>query len=84
MSRFTVERCLYPPTVIRGEDGREVPYDLYHVTMRDNVVGDILCHHVAAPGTGFVRYRITRMDESGVWAVVHEDRSRMLTLGDVI
>lgn len=43
---------------------------------RNYAVGDIVTHFVAAPGTGRVVYRVTRIDDKGAWGVVVEDTVR--------
>jgi hypothetical protein len=46
-------------------------------------VGDIITHDVAAPGTGRVVYRITRVDDRGAWGVVVSSTVRDLTAAEV-
>jgi len=46
-------------------------------------VGDLVVHSVAAPGTGLVTYRITRLDNEGAWGVVVNNSVRDLTRADV-
>lgn len=62
----------------------EVPYDLYHDTVAKKKVGDLLCHSVSAPGYGHVTYRITQIDETGVYAEVVENTSGIFDPDDVI
>jgi len=61
------EEKIYPPTVFTGE-GVEEPYDCYIRAVKLNKIGDTVVHHAAAPGTGSISYRITRIDETGVYA----------------
>ena len=68
------EELLYPPIVYDGE-GNEHPYELYYMHMEKNKVGDIVRSSIAAPGYGYVEYRITRMDDSGIYGVLVNDQS---------
>jgi hypothetical protein len=47
-------------------------------------VGQFFVTWVAAPGYGKISYIITRIDDQGIWGVVHEDTSGVLELRDVI
>lgn len=72
-----MNKPLYPPTVWSRNTDRaretgeaeEVPYDCYLDAMKTKKVGDIIRHEAGAPGVGYVDYKITRMDETGVYAV---------------
>jgi hypothetical protein len=84
------EFCLYPPKIYGGyasgdpRNDEAHDYDLYIKTMQENKVGDRITHTYAAPGIGQVTYKITRMDETGVYAKVVRDSGRILTISDVI
>ena len=89
MSRAEIR--LYPPTVWTfnpphsdGNTAVEVEYELYSEAMATKEVGGIICCSAAAPGVGYVKYRITRMDSTGVYAVVIVNTTRILTPGECL
>jgi len=67
-----------------GHFCREVPYSVYQDSVKNNKVGDIVRAHASSPGIGFVDHRITRIDETGVYAVEVNNTIRELTKEDVI
>jgi hypothetical protein len=80
------EECLYSPMIFNPNITmeHEVPNELYINAMRDLHVGDKVQHTVSAPGVGFQEYMITRMDETGVWAILIRSTVRILELWEVI
>jgi hypothetical protein len=75
------EVLLYGPEVLtyndpEHPDGIVVPSEMYEDAMYNHKVGDIVRHEVGAPGIGYVKYRITRMDETGIYAVVVKSTAR--------
>jgi hypothetical protein len=79
------EECLYHPMVLdpNVDLEHEVPNECYLNAMRDHSVGDKVRHFVSAPGTGFIEYMITRMDETGVYAIKLLSTVRELTPEEV-
>jgi len=47
-------------------------------------VGELFVTDVAAPGFGSISHIITRIDDEGIWGVLHEDKSGILEPRDVI
>lgn len=88
------EVLVYPPKVWsynwpdgdprHGKVGRYKPYDCYEKAVAENAPGDILVAYAAAPGTGHVKHRITRIDETGVYGVEIENTMRILDPSEVI
>lgn len=84
------EQCLYPARVLTynvseggngpNADAVEVDYYFYRDAVATKKVGDIVRHELSAPGYGYREYRITRIDERGVWAVFVNDQGGMLTV----
>lgn len=84
------ERRIYPPTVwtfnAPHSDGKtpvEIPYSLYRHAIENHRVGDVIRSYASAPGTGYVDQKITRIDETGVYAVTVESTVRELQPWDV-
>lgn len=50
----------------------------------DKKLGDVLAMAVGAPGIGTVTYKITRIDDEGVYGYLLEDNSRILEPWEVI
>lgn len=72
---------LYPPTVTRFNEVGEaevVPYKCYAHAKANHKVGDVIRCWVSAPGTGYVDYCITDIQDSGVYAVVLASTAREL------
>ncbi len=74
------EVLIYPPRVFAYgpvKDGTKtvVDYDKYMETRNQRIVGDYLEHFCNPPGLGKIVYRITRMDETGVYGFVVENLS---------
>lgn len=76
------EEQIYPPKVFNAE-GREIEYDLYNTTKAHKKIGDILMHWAGAPGTGYVKYQITRIDDTGVYGIEIENTIRELDPSEV-
>lgn len=47
-------------------------------------VGEFFVTESAAPGYGTISHIITRIDDEGIWGVLHEDKSGILEPRDVI
>lgn len=80
---------LYPPTVITYNDPSdgitpvEIPCTSYLEAVANQKVGDIIRHYAGAPGTGYVDYRITRIDKTGVYASIVRNTMRELQAWEV-
>ena len=73
------EVLVYPAQTYRHVTGS--PDDRYVVSKNDLKGFYVGMKHVtwaAAPGTGRTVYRVTRIDDEGVWGVVEEDTVRIL------
>lgn len=81
-----VIRLIYSPTVYRhtGESFEEVPCESYLDAVANKKVGDVITIHAGAPGCGYVKYRITSIDDEGVCGIVIEDTVRELEAWEVI
>lgn len=80
---------LYPPKCFTFNDpkyphGVLVDCDLYTEAMRTKKVGNTITHEVGAPWAGFITYRITKMDATGVYADVICDTSYVLDPEDYV
>lgn len=76
------EKLIYPPTVYQytsRDEGAEIPYSLYEDAMARKAVGDTIQHDAGGPGIGSIRYRITRMDATGVYGEVLFNTMREMT-----
>lgn len=62
---------------------KRIPSDLYNEFVRDYEVGDLWQHGVAAPGCGMISYRITEINETGVYGYIVTDTSRTLEAWEV-
>lgn len=63
----------------------EVPVKVDHSDLIENYkVGQLFVTEVAAPGYGTISNIITRIDDEGIWGVLHEDKSGILEPRDVI
>ena len=76
------EKRIYPARVSKflpnGElDPAGKPYDLYE-NHKNDPVGTILHHEAGAPGIGYCREMITRIDKTGVYGVQIENTMRIL------
>lgn len=80
------EELIHSSIVYRHEgDGCiPVPNDLYTEGMKKLSVGQVLRQHVCTPGTGYIEYRITRLDETGIYGIEIENTIRELTVSEVI
>ena len=47
-------------------------------------VGQYFVAEMAAPGYGTISHIITRIDDEGIWGVLHEDKTGILEPRDVI
>ena len=65
--RATEERIFQPITYRADGDPNGDPCQAYCEAMSRDKVGDTLVIFIAAPGSGREVYRITRMDETGVY-----------------
>ena len=64
---------------------KEVPVKVDHSKeINEYSVGQFFITEVGAPGYGMISYIITRIDEEGIWGVLHEDKSGILEPRDVI
>jgi hypothetical protein len=79
------EECIYHPMVLNPNISmdHEVVNECYITAMRDYHVGNKVQHWVSAPGTGYIEWLITRMDETGVWGVKLLSTVRELTIEEV-
>lgn len=74
------EKLIYPRQLwVNGQkvDGAE------YYGIDTLAVGQLVTHSMAAPGTGHITYKVTRVDEQGAWGTVVEDTSRILTRREV-
>ena len=82
------ETRIYGPHCWQAEtlDGplRKIANASYVDAMATMIVGDEISMFAAAPGTGRMVYKITRMDESGVFGVITENTMRDLHPSEVI
>lgn len=47
--------------------------------------GDLITHHIGAPGAGTITYKVTEVKPNGdLYGVMVENNSRMLTVADVV
>jgi len=67
-----------------GHVCREIPYSIYQETVKNRKVGDVIRSYAGAPGIGYVEHRITKIDETGVYAVEIENTVKELTADDVM
>ena len=76
------EECLYPPKVFDPSVSMdyEVQNKIYLNAMQTKHVGDRVRHIVSSPGIGYVDYLITKMDETGVWAIKLLSTMQVLTI----
>ena len=77
---------IYPAKVYRYDENDkpvEVDYELFQLHKNDPV-GTLLFHDVAAPGTGTITKKITKIDKTGVYGITIKSTVRELTLADVI
>lgn len=84
------EKNIYPRWVYQGDRQearytpgrptklRRVKSELYDVMKENHEVGDVVLSHVAAPGTGSVEYRITRIEPDGIYGVLVSSTVREL------
>ena len=78
--RPPTERLLFSRLVYRH--GEQTPTDISDI-IGTYEVGQSLRIDIAAPGTGYTRYKVTRIDADGIWAVETSSTARELTAGDV-
>lgn len=88
-----VERCIAPAQVYsynwpegdarHGVEGRMIDNDVYTDYLKYRA-GDRTCVYAGSPGTGRIVYEITRIDETGVYAIEVANNTRELTIADVI
>lgn len=62
-----IERILQPITYRAGGNPAGEPGQAFTQAMSRDKVGDTIVFFIAAPGSGREVYRITRMDETGVY-----------------
>lgn len=78
---LALPHLLYPPTVWSTNTERArasgepecIPYECYVNAVRNNKVGDVVRAWAGAPGVGHITHRITRIDETGVYAIEIEN-----------
>ncbi len=74
------EELIYPREI--WVEGRKIDgakyYDIDKLLVEQEVT-----HFVAAPGTGYIKYVITRIDEQGVWGKEVANTVRELTRREV-
>lgn len=83
---FNLYHCIHPAKVYRHEDeeAKEIPNPCYEQAKQSRSIGDEICIHVSAPGTGHILYSITHIDEHGIYGVIVENTVRELTADEVV
>lgn len=80
---FTYEQIYAPKVYTTPGMDEPVDSELYLKAKAENKVGDEVTHHAGAPGTGYVTWRITRIDDTGVWGFQVENTVRELEPSEV-